>query len=102
MVFNPFDEGWSFRKKITIDHDLVEGNLSDFPVLVSVVDSDLKNKAQVDGDDLLFMDGSGVANKLFHEIEYYNEDSGELIAWVKLDYLELIIMRGMGLNVDET
>ncbi len=88
MVFDPFDEGWLYRKKITIDHDLVEGDLSDFPVLVSVVDSDLRDKAQVDGDDVLFMDGSGVANRLYHEIEYYDGSSGELVAWVKIPDLD--------------
>jgi hypothetical protein len=83
MFFDPFDEGWSYRKKITIDHDLVDGDLFDFPVLVSVVDDDLENKAQSDGDDILFMDGSGVANRLFHEIELYDDSDGELVAWVK-------------------
>ncbi len=88
MVFDPFDEGWLYRKKITIDHELVEGDLSDFPVLVSVVDSDLRNKAQVDGDDILFMDGSGVANRLFHEIELYEDSSGELVSWVRIPSLD--------------
>ncbi len=88
MVFDPFDEGWLYRKKITIDHDEVEGDLSEFPVLVSVVDSDLKNKAQVDGDDVLFMDGSGVASRLFHEIELYDGSSGELVAWVNVSNLD--------------
>ncbi len=77
-----------YRKKITIDHDLVEGDLSDFPVLVSVVDGDLRVKAQVDGDDILFMDGSGVANRLFHEIELFDGSSGELVAWVKVSDLD--------------
>ncbi len=84
MVFDPFDEGWQYRKKITIDHNKVAGNLTDFPVLISVVDEDLKNKAQGDSDDILFMDGSGVANRLFHEIESYDNSSGELVTWVKI------------------
>ncbi|UCF50049.1 MAG: DUF2341 domain-containing protein [Thermoplasmatales archaeon] len=82
--FDPFDEGWQYRKKITIDHDMVDGDLSDFPVLVSLVDSDLRVKAQVDGDDVLFMDGSGVASKLYHEIESYDGSSGELVCWVNV------------------
>jgi hypothetical protein len=82
--YNPFDEGWSYRKKITIDHSQVAGDLFDFPVLISMVDSDLANKAQVDGDDILFMDGPGIANKLYHEIEKYESSSGELITWVNI------------------
>ena len=85
--FNPYSEGWQYRKKITIDHNKVDGNLKDFPILISVIDSDLRNKAQNDGDDILFMDGTGVANKLFHEIEEYHGSSGKLIAWVNIPSL---------------
>ena len=84
MVFDPFDEGWQYRKKITIDHNKVSGNLTDFPVLISIVDDDLKNKAQGDGDDILFMDNSGVAYRLFHEIESFDNSSGKLVTWVKV------------------
>ena len=87
MVFNPFLKGWKYRKKITVDHSLVAGDLSDFPVLVNVVDSDLKNKAQNDGDDILFMDGPGVASRLFHEIERWDSTSGELVVWVNVNSL---------------
>jgi len=87
MLFDPFNEGWLYRKKITINHSMVAGDLSDFPVLVSVVDSDLSVKAQVDGDDILFMDGSGVANRLFHEFEKYDDSSGKLVCWVNVTSL---------------
>ena len=87
MVFDPFDEGWQYRKQITIDHSQVNGDLMDFPVLVSLVDSDLRDKAQNDGDDILFMDGSGVANRLLHEIEMYDVSNGELVAWVNVNNL---------------
>jgi len=82
--FNPFNEGWSYRKKITLDDTKINGNHLHFPVLVSVKDSDLKEKAQDDGDDILFMDGSGIATKLYHEIEQYDGFSGELVAWVNI------------------
>jgi len=88
MEFDPFDEGWQYRKKITINHNKVTDDLIDFPVLVNVIDSDLKNKAQNDGDDILFMDDVGVANRLYHEIEYYNGNNGELVAWVKIPDLD--------------
>jgi hypothetical protein len=82
MHFNPFDEGWQYRKEITIDHTKVEDDFSGFPVLVSTVDPDLRDKAQEDGDDILFMDGVDIANRLYHEIEYYDDSNGELVAWV--------------------
>jgi hypothetical protein len=87
MVFDPFDEGWSYRKEITINHSQVVGDLVDFPVLVSVVDSDLVAHAQFDGDDVLFMDGVGVANRLLHEIEFFDGSSGELVVWVNVSGL---------------
>ncbi len=84
MVFNPFDEGWKYRKNITIDHTQISGDLQDFPLLISIIDTDLRDKAQPDGDDILFMDGTGTATRLFHETENYNGSTGELIAWIKL------------------
>jgi len=87
MVFDPFDMGWQFRKQITINHSEVAGDLVNFPVLISLTDVDLRDKAQVDGDDILFMDGEGVAGRLLHEIELYNGSSGELVAWVNVSSL---------------
>jgi hypothetical protein len=85
--FDPFDEGWQYRKMITIDHVMVDGDLTSFPVLISTVDVDLRDKAQSDGDDILFMDGLGVSNRLYHEIEYYEDSNGELVAWVNVPSL---------------
>jgi len=82
MVFDPFDEGWQYRKEITIDHTKVDGDLENLPILISTTDVDLHDKAQDDGDDILFMDGSGMANRLYHEIEHYESSSGKLVAWV--------------------
>jgi len=87
MVFDPFDGGWEYRKQITIDHTKVEGDLTNFPVLINTADTDLRDKAQEDGDDILFMDGTGIATRLYHEIEYYDGSTGELIAWVNVTNL---------------
>ncbi len=85
--FNPFDEGWHYRKQITINHTKVNGDLTNFPVLISTIDSDLCDKAQDDGDDILFMEESGVSRKLFHEIENYDGLSGKLATWVDITSL---------------
>ena len=87
MIFDPFDMGLQYRKKITIDHTMVDGNLENFPVLISLTDADLRDKAQNDGDDILFMDGPGIATRLFHEIEYYEDSNGGLVAWVNIPSL---------------
>jgi hypothetical protein len=85
--FDPFNEGWQYRKKITVDNTMVDGDLTSFPVLISTIDVDLRDKAQFDGDDILFMDGPGIATRCYHEIEYYDGGSGELVAWVNVPSL---------------
>jgi hypothetical protein len=87
IIFNPFKEGWKYRKKVTINHDFITGNLMNFPILVSTIDSDLKEKAQLDGDDILFMDNKGEAEQLFHEIESYDSSNGKLVAWLNIPIL---------------
>ena len=82
--FNPFKEGWKYRKKVTIDHSKVAGDLVNFPILVSTIDPDLRDKAQADGDDILFMNDKGEAEQLYHEIESYNGTMGNLVAWLNV------------------
>jgi len=86
-VFDPFEDGWKYRKKINIDHTKVKENLTNFPVLISTTDSDLRYKVQYDGDDILFMDGPGVANRMYHEIDIFEVSTGELSAWVNVNNL---------------
>ncbi len=79
-----YDTSWSYRKKITTNHTKIAGNLTDFPLLVSLVsDSDLASDAQNDGDDILFTKSDGTT-KLAHEIEKFNGTTGELVTWVRV------------------
>jgi len=84
VQFDPFDFGWQYRKQITINHDMVSGDFVNFPVLISIIDSDLRDRAQYDGDDILFMGSDGVSQPLNHEIEYYDGGTGKLIVWVNV------------------
>ena len=43
--FDPFDFGWQYRKQITIDGSQVAGELVNFPVVVSIIDTDLHQGA---------------------------------------------------------
>jgi MSHA biogenesis protein MshQ len=72
-----------YREDITIDHTKVEASLTNFPVLIDITDSNLKNHAQPDGDDIAFVDSSNTI-QYNHEIEYYESDTGHLIAWVNV------------------
>jgi hypothetical protein len=90
MDFNPYDQGWQYRKMVSVNHSQVIEPLSDFPVYIQSVDLDLKSHAQSDGDDILFMDGTGVAHRLWHEIESYDPNTGSLSAWVRLPAIDTI------------
>jgi hypothetical protein len=77
-----WNNAWQYRKPITIDSNKVVAVQNNFPMLMDITDADLRYMAQNDGDDIVFTDGNG--NKLVHEIELYNNNSGHLVAWVKI------------------
>lgn len=84
-----YNSSWTNRKAITIDHTKVAGSSdhANFPVLVSITDSDLLAQAQADGDDILFTAANGTT-KLDHEIESYTSGTGALVAWVRIPTLD--------------
>ena len=87
--------GYSFKKKITIDNTKVSGtaNLTDFPVLISFTDADLKttgNGGDVTNDngyDIAFTWDDGYT-LLDYQIEKYISTTGEYVAWVRMPILE--------------
>ncbi|MEJ2248442.1 MAG: DUF2341 domain-containing protein [Candidatus Lokiarchaeota archaeon] len=87
-------DDFNFFKTITIDHNEVSGteNLIDFPLLISIFDSDLANHTQQDGDDIAFYNGF---KWLDYEIEKfnqtYNATHAQLIAWVRIPSLSPLI-----------
>jgi RHS repeat-associated protein len=83
-----YNTAWGFRKLVTIAHGQVSGssNLTNFPMLSSVTDSNLAASAQANGNDILFTASDGVT-KLNHEIELYTSSTGHLIAWVQIPTL---------------
>lgn len=80
------DLGWQYRKPITIDKDLVDADLDDFPLLVSVTDSDL-TKAQTEGNDVIFTSADGRV-QLDHEMEFFDSSDGTVVAWVRVPTLQ--------------
>ena len=88
--FKPSANTWKYKKLISVDYTKVSATLSNFPVLVSVTDTDLLDTGnggpvQPDGDDLQFRSSDG--SKLSHEIDEYDGSTGKLIAWVKIPTL---------------
>ncbi|UCE38691.1 MAG: DUF2341 domain-containing protein, partial [Thermoplasmata archaeon] len=80
------NDAWLYKKNITINSSQVESDLSNFPVLISITDSDLASKANIDGNDIYFTKSDGTT-RLNHEIESYDSSSGELVAWVNVTSL---------------
>jgi hypothetical protein len=84
-----FDSDYGYKKKITIDHTKVDGDETDFPVLISVTDNDLRDEANsghvksASGYDIIFTN-SAEDTQLKHEIEKYTNTSGLLVYWVKV------------------
>ncbi|HPJ60174.1 MAG TPA: DUF2341 domain-containing protein, partial [Bacteroidales bacterium] len=83
--------GYNYYKEIVIDQASGSQDLSDFPVLVSLTDPDLRvvssdgHVENINGYDIIFTDADN--NKLDHQIERYVSSTGELVAWVRLPVL---------------
>lgn len=78
---------WNYRKEIIIDHTKIASstgeNYANFPLLVNVTDTDLKNNASSTAADILFTAADGTT-KLNYEIESYASSTGQLTAWVNV------------------
>ncbi|MGQ4910671.1 MAG: hypothetical protein ACP6KW_00745 [Candidatus Thorarchaeota archaeon] len=79
---------FDYQKDLTIDHTKVDGDLTDFPVLVDIWDSDLHSHVRSDGRDIAFVKGD---TPLDFEIESFdqvgNGTHAHLVAWVKVPNL---------------
>ncbi len=80
------NSSWLARRKITFSNSTLSGNLTDFPVLVSVTSSQIDYaKTQNNGQDIRFVDADGTT-PLSYEIEKWDE-SGTSLIWVKVPTL---------------
>ncbi|MEO9966787.1 MAG: DUF2341 domain-containing protein [Reichenbachiella sp.] len=88
----PFSYG--YKKRITIDQTQVSGSsdLTDFPVLISLTDNDLRttgnggNVENINGYDIRFTYANAVI-WLNHDLEYYDPTTGQIVAWVRIPVL---------------
>ncbi|MDC0387783.1 DUF2341 domain-containing protein [Nitrosopumilus sp.] len=83
---NWYHDSWEFRKNITLSLNTatgVDSDLIDFPVLISFTDTDLIQTNESLGRDFVFTQSDGMT-VLSHEIEKFDNTTGEVIAWVKL------------------
>jgi len=84
--------GGIFFKEITVPFSATGVDITDYPLLVSFTDLDIRtianggHVANASGYDLIFTDPTGVTMYDF-EIERYNPVTGEVIAWVRVPTL---------------
>lgn len=94
IVAQPF--GYSYARQITIQSSQVSGtaNHSNFPVLISVTDTNLRTTANgghvtnSNGFDIIFT-SSDCMTRLDHQVESYNPATGLYIAWVRVPVLSI-------------
>jgi len=73
------DTDWEHRKKITLSLNTeISSNLNNFPVLVSVTDSDFTKSSDSEGRDIFFTADDGTT-LLSYEIERFNSSTGEIL-----------------------
>jgi len=76
--------GWSYRRKITIDHTKIDNDLTDFPVLVKLTSSNFNfNHARNDGYDIRFTKDDG-ETLLKYERERHDAANEKAEYWVKI------------------
>ncbi|HBE03657.1 MAG TPA: hypothetical protein DC049_14480, partial [Spirochaetia bacterium] len=78
---------WTYREEIIFDY-AIDNDLTNFPVLLYIANHDnFKNLSDTNGSNIVFtlVDGS---TKLDHEIEYFDQASGQLWAWIRMPVLD--------------
>jgi len=89
----PKNNYFNYFKIITIDHNKVVGSGShvNFPLLISLIDNDLRYDVQNDGDDIAFsIDGKWLDHQIENFNQSYSPTQAQLIAWVRLPFLSTI------------
>lgn len=87
--------GYGFGKQFMIEASQVSGTapLTDFPVLISLTDNDLRTTANggnvenSNGFDIIFTLGD-CSTLLSHDLEYYDPTTGEIVVWVQVPTVE--------------
>jgi hypothetical protein len=85
---------FNYYKIITIDHTMVSGTGShiDFPILISLLDEDLHDDVQSDGDDIAFsINGKWTDHQIEIFNQTYNSTHAQLVSWVRIPFLSTVI-----------
>jgi len=96
IIDEPFDIavltiGNLLKKELTVLASDVTGAspLMDFPLLVSITDTDLATHARPDGFDIFFTKADGIT-RVPYDRESYDSATGTLVAWVLVDLSDTV------------
>ena len=76
---------FGYYKQITLNSSQVPSTLTNFPVLINITDTDLRDNCLSSGWDIAFFNATNV--QLNHEIELWTNTTGRLVAWVNVTTL---------------
>ena len=77
--------GYKYSKSVTINASQVQGTNTNFPVLINVTDTNLRDNVEnSNGYDIVFASDANGSNLLSHELESFDSGNGKLTAWVKV------------------
>ena len=75
---------WLYYRTLTIDRDVIDSSLTDYPVMVKLDDTNFDfSKLRADGYDLIFMDSSETT-QLKHEVELFDNLNEKAVYHVKI------------------
>lgn len=89
--FAYWNSSWSYKRNITINHNYINTNLTNFPVIIpggdfgTIIDL-IKNHCRTDGMDIAFTDSTETI-QLYHELEYYNVNNYMMEIWVNIPFI---------------
>jgi len=80
-----WNSSWNYYKTITPNQTMINQSIGDvhYTMLVEITDTDLRDHAQADGDDIVFTDSAN-STQLDHQISSYNSTTGYLKAYVNV------------------
>ncbi len=85
---------FEYKRKLTIDHTLVEADLENFPVLIYDTISEFRHVsygghiAHYNGYDIAFSTDSNGINRIAHQLDCYDPVNGILAVWVLVPDLD--------------
>ena len=77
---------FTYYKIITLNQSMINQSIGTgkYPLLVSDTDTDLRDRCQDDGDDIVYFDADNTT-QLAHENETWVNTTGEIVHWVGLE-----------------